>query len=142
MLKLKQFSDVNFQPSKNGITVLPSFALYLRNIGFIWPQKENSLGVPTLLLKIQEWGLLFLFARYVTDIINMLQGVYIFIIFVCKRNVFDLLLNRARRGGQTTNSNRANRVINAMTKKKNDKEKMELESMSGGHSNTTHMTEG
>ena len=32
--------------------------------------------------------------RYVTDIINMLQGVYIFIIFVCKKEVIEKLLKK------------------------------------------------
>merc|ERR1712156_1366824 len=31
-------------------------------------------------------------AWYLTDVFNMLQGFYIFIIFVCKRNVYDAIL--------------------------------------------------
>ena len=31
------------------------------------------------------------FHRYFTDILNMLQGVYVFLIFVCKRNVYEVL---------------------------------------------------
>ena len=31
---------------------------------------------------------------YFTDILNMLQGVYIFIIFVCKRNVFRIIFRK------------------------------------------------
>ena len=83
-----------------------------------------------------------MFARYVTDIINMLQGVYVFIIFVCKRNVLGLLLNNRRKRGLTSNSTKANRNINSMAKKKYDKNDVELDSMSGGQSNSTHLTEG
>ena len=32
--------------------------------------------------------------RYFTDILNMLQGVYIFLIFVCKRNVYEVTFGR------------------------------------------------
>ena len=82
-----------------------------------------------------------MFARYVTDIINMLQGVYVFIIFVCKRNVFGLLLNCRRKRGLTSNSTKTNRNINSLAKKKYDKNDLELDSMSGGQSNSTHLTE-
>ena len=34
--------------------------------------------------------------RYVTDLINMLQGVYIFLIFVCKRNVIQTILGKGK----------------------------------------------
>ena len=30
--------------------------------------------------------------RYLTDILNMMQGFYIFLIFVCKQNVYEALL--------------------------------------------------
>ena len=38
--------------------------------------------------------LLKIFFRYVTDILNMLQGFYIFIIFICKRNVIEASLKQ------------------------------------------------
>ena len=38
--------------------------------------------------EIYDWIWLF---RYFTDILNMLQGVYVFLIFVCKQNVYEVL---------------------------------------------------
>jgi hypothetical protein len=75
----------------------------------------------------------------------MLQGVYVLIIFVCKRAVFDLILNKTRRRGQTASTNRVihgstNPVINAMTKKRSNKNNTELESMSGGQTNLTDIS--
>jgi hypothetical protein len=34
--------------------------------------------------------------RYLTDIMNMLQGFYVFVIFVCKRNVAHVVLGKKR----------------------------------------------
>ena len=34
--------------------------------------------------------------RYVSDVLNMSQGVYIFLIFVCKRQVMDAVLGKKR----------------------------------------------
>ena len=35
--------------------------------------------------------------RYFTDILNMLQGFYVFLIFVCKRNVYQEILKKTGR---------------------------------------------
>ena len=36
--------------------------------------------------------------RYFTDVMNMLQPVYVFIIFVMKRNVINMILGRDKKG--------------------------------------------
>ena len=41
-----------------------------------------------------------LWFRHLTNILNMLQGLYIFLIFVCKRNVFEAI-SKMRKGSQT-----------------------------------------
>ena len=33
---------------------------------------------------------------YITDTINFMQGIIIFILFICKRNIYRLLLDRLR----------------------------------------------
>ena len=35
--------------------------------------------------------------RYFTDILNMLQGFYVFLIFVCKRNVYQEIVKKTGR---------------------------------------------
>ena len=40
-----------------------------------------------------------LWFRHLTNILNMLQGLYIFLIFVCKRNVFEAI-SKMRKGSQ------------------------------------------
>ena len=43
-----------------------------------------------------------LFQRYVTDMLNMLQPIYIFIIFVLKKNVMNTMLGRDKKKTITT----------------------------------------
>ena len=42
-------------------------------------------------------AILFFPNRYITDMLNMLQPVYVFIIFVLKRNVINVILGRDRK---------------------------------------------
>ena len=53
--------------------------------------------------------------RYFTDILNMLQGVYIFMIFVCKRNVYEVIFGekgKTREGLEMRASANATRYTN------------------------------
>jgi hypothetical protein len=52
--------------------------------------------------------------RYVTDVLNMLQGFYIFIIFVCKRNVLNVIMGKKRGRGKTTNRQTTNKENHPM----------------------------
>merc|ERR1712008_133774 len=56
-------------------------------MGFLWVF-EIFAGVSSV-----DWHL--------TNILNMLQGLYIFLIFVCKRNVFEAISKMRKGGGQT-----------------------------------------
>ena len=65
------------------------FLLFLKlffGMGFIWTFDIISGLIGDDVVAEHHW--------YFTDCLNMLQGVYIFIIFVCKRNVFKVIFKR------------------------------------------------
>ena len=64
--------------------------------------------------------------RYAVDVINMLQGVYIFIIFVLKRNVFYVVFNRKPGGRRSTVRSRSCKNEMSMTKRNPEKVESEL----------------
>ena len=55
-------------------------------MGFTWTMEIVSGLISEDVVSEENW--------YFTDVLNMLQGVYIFIIFVCKRNVFKIVFKR------------------------------------------------
>ena len=55
-------------------------------MGFMWTMDIVSGLISEEVVSEENW--------YFTDVLNMLQGVYIFIIFVCKRNVFKVVFKR------------------------------------------------
>ena len=55
-------------------------------MGFMWTFDILSGLISEEVVSEENW--------YFTDVLNMLQGVYIFIIFVCKRNVFKVVFKR------------------------------------------------
>ena len=65
------------------------FLLFLKlflGMGFIWTFDIISGLIGDDMVAEHHW--------YFTDCLNMLQGVYIFIIFVCKRNVFRVVFRK------------------------------------------------
>ena len=70
------------------------------------------------------------FNRYVVDVMNMLQGVYVLIIFVLKRNVFYTVTNR-KAGGRRLDSQRgrSGSSRNEFSSAKRNMDRHEAESM-------------
>ena len=67
------------------------FLLFLKLfiiMGFIWIFDIISGLIGDKAIPEHHW--------YITDCLNMLQGVFVFIIFVCKRNVFNVVFQRVK----------------------------------------------
>ena len=50
----------------------------------------------SFLLYLVDVYIFFFNPRYITDVFNMLQGFYIFVIFICKRNVWIAMIKMKR----------------------------------------------
>ena len=81
------------------------------------------------------------FNRYVVDVMNMLQGVYVLIIFVLKRNVFYTVTNQKARGWRLDSKcGRSVSSWNEFSSAKRNMDRHEAESMVSS-ANVTHNSE-
>nr|XP_040579384.1 G-protein coupled receptor Mth2-like isoform X1 [Lepeophtheirus salmonis] len=87
---------------KNQRESLDRFALFMKlflGMGIIWIFEILAKGTSGIVPQ-EVW--------YFTDILNMLQGFYVFLIFVCKRNVIEVILKKDSKLGSSVKTGENN----------------------------------